>query len=222
MKILSIQKWFVAAGLAAFLAGSAQAQNNTQSPDVSVVNSTAPTVAVSSTPALANSVSQVLQLSQAKISDNTIVSFIQNSGTTYPLAASQIVYLKQQGVSDLVLNAMLNQHPAMTASTQPAPASTAEASASAEVPSATAPTTTYVESAPPSSVYVIPDTQTYYYDSGYYGYPYGYYGYPPVGVVIGFGGGWGWGGYGGWHGGYGGFHGGGFGGGFHGGGGFRR
>ncbi len=209
MKTLSVQKWFVAVGVAAFLAATAMAQNNAQTPDISVVNSTAP--------ALASSVAQVLELSQAKISDGTIISFIQNSQTTYPLAASQIVYLKQQGVSDLVLNAMLNQHPAMAASAQAAPPPAVASSASAEIPSATVPATTYVQSAP-SSVYVIPDTQTYYYDYGYYGYPYYYY--PPVGVSIGLG--WGWyGGYGGWHGGYGGWHGG-YGGGFRGGGGFHR
>ncbi|HEV2319981.1 MAG TPA: hypothetical protein VGV18_09535, partial [Verrucomicrobiae bacterium] len=39
---------------------------------------------------------QVLQLTQAKISDGTIITYIQNSGTVYGLNASQIVYLKQQ------------------------------------------------------------------------------------------------------------------------------
>ncbi len=215
MKILNLQYWLVGAAVAAFLAGAAQAQNT---PDVSVVNSTAPAVtAAPATPApeLASSVSQVLQLSQAKISDGTIVSFINNSSTSYPLAASQIVYLKQQGVSDAVLNAMLNQHPAIIASSAPEP----DNSTPAQTATATAPTVTTYETVPSSSVYVIPDTQTYYYDSGYYGYP--YYGYPYYygpGVSIGLG--WGWhGGYGGgWHGGYGGgWHGGG--GGWHGGGG---
>ncbi|MGA8181073.1 MAG: hypothetical protein WB792_13510 [Desulfobacterales bacterium] len=42
---------------------------------------------------------QVLQLAHAKISDSTIIAYIQNSGTVYNLDASQIVYLKQQGVS---------------------------------------------------------------------------------------------------------------------------
>jgi hypothetical protein len=199
MKKLSFTKWVIMAGVAIFVA-TAQAQNNAN------VNST-PEAA----PALATSVSGVLQLSQAKVSDSTILSFIQNSSTGYPMAASQIVYLKQQGVSDAVLNAMIN-HPGSATTYTSAPVTTDNASVS--TPNATvAPTITTYETVPSSSVYVVPDTQTYYYDGGYYGYPYPYY-YAPVGVSIGFGwhGGWG----GGWHGGYGGgWHGGGGHGGWH-------
>jgi hypothetical protein len=70
---------------------------------------------------------------------------------------------------------------------------------------------TYVQPVPSSTVYVIPDTQTYNYDAYYYQpYYYPYYGgwyYPPVSFSFGFGGGYrgGWGGY---HGGWGGYHGG--------------
>jgi len=201
MKTLYLQKWLVGAGVAAFLAATAQAQN---APDVSVVNPTAPVAATpAAAPQLADSVSQVLQLSQAKVSDSTILSFIQNSSTMYPMTASQIVYLKQSGVSDTVLNAMINQHPAMTASSSPAPAP-ADTS-SAQTATATAPTVTTYETVPSSTVYVVPDGSPDYYYNGYYGYPYYY---APVGVSIGLG--WGWhGGYGGWHGGGGGWHGGG-------------
>jgi len=203
MKTSTFQNWFVAAGVAAFLTGNVLAQD---------APATGNSV-VSPAPQLSAGVPQVLQLSQAKVSDGIIVNYIQNSGTIYALDANQIIYLKQQGVSDAVLNAMINQRSRLTGSTELA-TSTAESSTSAttstadQMPTAYAPpTVTYVQSAPASTVYVVPDTQTIQYDNGYYSsYPY-YYPYPviypAVSLSFGFGGRWG----GGWHGG-GGFHGG--------------
>jgi uncharacterized membrane protein YgcG len=186
-------------------------------------------------PQLSYGVPQVLQLVQARVSDGIIVSFIQNSGTIYSLNAGEIVYLKQQGMSDPVLNAMLNQRSRLTGSTDPAATTASSTTASAQTYTpAPQPAVTYVETTPayvPSStVYVIPDTQTYQYDAWYYGgYPYysyrpysGYYGYygsyPALSLSFGWGGNYG----GGYHGGYnGGWHGG-SGGGWHGGGGGFR
>jgi hypothetical protein len=198
-----------------FAAGNVVAQNST------ATTVTQPAAASQPAPQLSHGVPQVLQLVQAKVSDGIIVSYIQNSGTIYSLNAGEIVYLKQQGVSDPVLSAMLNQRSHLTGSTEPATttASAPAASAQTYAPATPAPAVAYdQQSAPPSTVYVIPDTQTYYY---YDSYPYygGYYGWPAVSLSFG------WGGYyggyyrggGGFHGGGGGFHGGG--GGFHGGGG---
>lgn len=175
---------------------------------------------VATTPILSPAAAQVLQLSEAKISDGTIITFVQNSGSAYGLSASQIVYLKQQGVSEPVLNAMLTQHPAPMAVASPAPmdntAAGTAATAAVAQPSSPAPDS--------SSVYVVPDTQTYYYNSWAYPYYYPYYGYYgwPAGVSFYWGhggyyhgGGWG----GGWHGGGGSWHGGG---GSHGGGGWHH
>ncbi|MGA2030226.1 MAG: hypothetical protein ABSG87_09160 [Verrucomicrobiota bacterium] len=170
-------------------------------------NSAAQATAVSQpAPQLSYGVPQVLQLAQAKVSDDTIVAYIQNSGTIYALNASEIVYLKQQGISDAVLNAMLNQRSRLAQSaTQPAPQQNYSDSSSAQTPNATVqPTVTYVQTVPSPTVYVVPDTQTYYYQPYYYGY-YGWP-YPAVSLSFGFGG---WGGYHGYHGG-GGFHGGGW------------
>ena len=167
-----------------------------------------------SAPQLSYGVPQVLQLSQAKIGDSTIVAYIQNTGTIYSLNASEIVYLKQQGVSDAVITTMLNQRQRVTqAAVQTAPQAPATATTSqpgsAETSTAVAqPTVTYVQTVPSSTVYVIPDTQTlstittiiirHY---GYYPYYGGWY-YPAVSFSFGFGGGYrgGWDGYhGGWH-----------------------
>lgn len=170
-----------------------------------------PVAASRPAPELSYGVPQVLQLVQAQVSDDIIVNFIQNSGTIYALQANEIVYLKQQGMSDTVLNAMLNQRSRLTASTPPA--ASASATATYTPPASTAqPVATYVAPAQSSTVYVIPDTQTYRYNAWFYGatpyYYYPYYSWPAVSLSFG------WGNYNyhsdGYHGGYyGGYHGGG-------------
>ena len=144
-----------------------------------------PAVANQSVPQLSYGVPQVLQLSQAKVGDSTIITYIRNSGNNYGLDTAQIIYLKQQGVSSDVINAMLNQRAqtaqttAQTATSQPANTDTYSAQTATVV---TQPTVSYVQTAPPQTVYVIPDTQTYDYNAYYYQpyyYPYyGYYGWP--------------------------------------------
>jgi hypothetical protein len=215
MKTKNLQSLFlaIAAGAAlAFTAGNVAAQDST-------ATTAQPAAASQPAPQLSYGVPQVLQLEQAKISDGVIVSYIQNSGTIYSLKADEIVYLKQQGVSDNVLNAMLNQRSRLTGSTEPATTTASPTTASTQTyaPAAPAPTVTYDQpTAPPSTVYVIPDTQTYQYDTyyysayPYYSYPYygGYYGWPGVSLSFGWGGYYG-GGYrggGGFRGGGGGFH----------------
>ena len=198
----------------AFTAGNVTAQDST------AATTAQPAAASQPAPQLSYGVPQVLQLAQAKVSDGIIVSYIQNSGTIYSLNAGEIVYLKQQGVSDAALNAMLNQRSRLTGSTEPATttASAPTTSVQTYAPATPAPAVTYVQqTAPPSTVYVIPDTQTYQYDTWYYStYPYygygPYYGYyrpyPAVSFSFGFGNRWE-GFHGGGHGG-GGFRGGGF------------
>ncbi|MGH7953340.1 MAG: hypothetical protein ACREFE_15705 [Limisphaerales bacterium] len=213
MKIQAFQKLFLIAAIAPLSAMNISAQNSSTTAASSVAtasNSIAPVQ-------LSYGVPQVLQLAQAKVGDDTIVAYIQNSGTIYALDANQIVYLRQQGVSDRVVTAMLNQRKNVlenAAQTQTA----AQNNSTAVQTSTTVAQPTY-ETVPSSSVYVIPDTQTYNYDSYYYQpYYYPYYGYgwsyPAVSFSFGF--------HGGYRGGYyhgGGFHGGGWrGGGFHGGG----
>jgi hypothetical protein len=216
MKTRTFRRSLIAiAAVTALLATNIVAQDASTSATTPNVAQTA--AGSGSAPQLSYGVPQVLQLSQAKIGDNTIVAYIQNSGTIYSLNASEIVYLKQQGISDVVITAMLNQRQRVTqaaAQTVPQAPATATTSqpGSAETSTAVAqPTVTYVQPVPSSTVYVIPDTQTYNYDAYYYQpYYYPYYGgwyYPPVSFSFGFGGGYrgGWGGY---HGGWGGYHGG--------------
>lgn len=230
MKSLDFQKprlTLVAFTALALAAGNALAQDSSTSS--TSTTAAQPAATRQAAPQLSYGVSDVLQLSKAKVSDGTIINYIRNSGNNYGLNAAQIIYLRQQGVSDAVINAMLDEHSqtaqaAATVTTAPPAASTTYNNQTSTA--VAQPTVTYVQTVPSSSVYIIPDTQTYnydnwyYYRAPYYGY-YPYYGYgwpyPAVSVSFGWGGGWGgyWGGYhGGWHGG--GYHGGGYhGGGWH-------
>jgi hypothetical protein len=149
-------------------------------------------------PPLAYGVPQILQLAQAKISDDTIIAYIRNSGTSFGLNAAQIIYLRQAGVSDVVITAMLNQPgpavlPPQPSYAAPQPAPQAPAPAPQPTYSAPAPQTVYVPSTPapePTVTYIqsVPTTTDVYptYSDPYY--------YPPVSLSFGFG-------WGGWHGG---------------------
>src|SRR5258707_2742301 len=149
-------------------------------------------------PSLAYGVPQVLQLSQAKVGDDTIIAYVRNSGNSYGLDADQIIYLRQQGVSDNVITTMLSQPkpaaaPAPAPTPAPAPAATQPDNTVATVYAP--PTTTYVQSVPSSTVYVIPDTRAYFYNTYHTApYIYPYYAscypsyYPGVSLSFGFGG----------------------------------
>jgi hypothetical protein len=174
-------------------------------------SSTTATTASQAAPQLSYGVPQILQLSQAKIADSTIIAYIRNSGNNYGLDTAQIIYLKQQGISSDVINVMLNQRtqPVQTTA-QPVTSQPASQDTYSAQTATAQPTATYVQPAQSSTVYVVPDTQTYQYNQQLYSYPYAYYPYypyyggwyyPPVSFSFGFGGGYrgGWGG--GWHGG---------------------
>jgi hypothetical protein len=213
---------------------AALAADNSASPPVVV--SEAPAVAPSVAPAPAPSdaapvrlpygVEDVLKLSHAQISDDIIQNYVQSSGNIYNLTPNEIVYLRNQGVSDRVVAAMLNQRKQVSESVAqnapapaPAPSSANTAAAAPTYNYAAAPTDAQPQpaSAPtvaPSTVYTIPYPQA---TAAYYGYPYpayyspyysgGYYGggYWGPGISLGFafGSGWGHSGghWGGWHGG---------------------
>jgi hypothetical protein len=190
---------------------------------------------------LSSGVSDILKLGSAHVSDEAITAFISNSGRTYHLSVPEILYLREQGMSDQVLTAMLTAGQnvaaaAVQAAPQPMPQ---PAPQPVPQPASTGPTADWVNSSPQPApaptqfaptydaaapVYAQP-APVYTYPAPYYGYydswPY-YSGYPALTLGFGFGGGY----YGGYYGrGYygGGYHGGGYhGGGFHGGGGGHR
>jgi len=160
---------------------------------------------------LSAGVEDILKLSRAHVSDDTIVAFIGYAGKIYNPSASEIVFLQQQGVTERVLNTMLNQRQKVAAYTPPVPPAQPTASAPQYAPAYTQPQPAYVETvatAPASTVYVIPATPPSVYSYGYYPYSSAYYGYsyPGASLTFGFGSGY----YGGYYGGI--YYGGGYGG----------
>ena len=124
-------------------------------------------------------VADVLKLTNAKVGEEVIVTYIQTSGTAYNLNANEIVYLREQGVSDRVLNVMLEQRKRLieAIAQAPPPAQQPQQQPYAQQPYA-APVDPYYQEAvatPASSVYVIPYPTTASY--AYYGYYRPYY-YP--------------------------------------------
>ena len=152
-------------------------------------------------------VEDVVKLSRAHVNEEVITTYIQNSGTIYNIAATDIVNLKNEGVSDNIINQMMDQRKrAAEASAQtqtPTQVALTDPSVAAITAAAVAPTysqapyvdtTAYgppaaevVEQAP-STVYVIPDPAVSfaYYGGGPYYRPYyrGYYPYRSGFVTI--------------------------------------
>ena len=54
------------------------------------------------------SLTEVQTMAQAHVSDSLIIGQIQNSSTRYQLTADQIISLKNAGVSEAVINTMIN------------------------------------------------------------------------------------------------------------------
>src|SRR5450759_1572948 len=58
---------------------------------------------------LSNGAPDILKLARAKIGEEAILAFIQNSHRDYNLSVPEIIYLRREGVSDRVLATMLSQ-----------------------------------------------------------------------------------------------------------------
>jgi hypothetical protein len=188
------------ASLGAVLVTALTAMAQTQAPTTTAPAT--PTPADVAPVKLPYGVEDILKLSRAQVTEDVILTYIRNTGTIYNLAPQDIVYLRDQGVPDRVINAMQDQRrivPAETAAQSPAPSTTAtpqapvtsDANASAVpqyAPAYVQPAPTYVQPQPTyepvSTLYVIPYRSTRLYYPYYYG---GYYGYGGPSVVFGFG-----------------------------------
>lgn len=185
MKTKTVQCALLAVGLVAaltFEAGSIQAQDSNKSENLGTSQTA---------PQLSSVVAQVVQLSKANVGEETIISFVNNSENNDNLDATQIIYLKQQGVSDNVVNSLIKRQSARTpaASVAPALATYTNIYTVAQSPKAAASSpntqTNYAVMQPVTAIYET--APPYYYP--YYYYPYGYY-WPPVALSFRFGGGW--------------------------------
>jgi len=181
---------------------------------------------VNDTARLPYAMAEVIKLARAQVSDDVILSFVQNSRSTLSLSSDDIVRLRNEGVSDRVINAMLDKNarvvvgapvntgpaPVYADNSNPNPVDNQAPEQPVEAPLTPSGSSTYVIPYPPATAAYYGYYSPYYYP--YYGGPY-YYGGPIVSFGFGFGGHGFRGGHGGFHGG--GFHGGSHGGGFHGG-----
>jgi hypothetical protein len=186
-----------------------------QTPAPTPAETPAPAAKESASAKLPYGVDDVLKLSRAQVSEDVTLNYIHNSGTVYNLSPGDIVYLRNEGVSDRVINTMLDQRknvPAeqaaqvaatsgaeSTAPVVPAPDLGAVAAASAApqyAPAFAQPAPVYAEPqptyAPASTVYVIPYYSSRYSYANYSPYYYGsYYRYcaPSTVVTLGYRGG---------------------------------
>ena len=139
---------------------------------------TGPNTAVAGNAAASNlpfGVPEILKLCQAKVSEGTVVAFVQNSGDSYNLNADQIVWLRQQGVSDAILTAMLSRPRAGAVPSPayaPAPPPIAPPAYQPAYPTAAAPYLASADSAAvDNSAYAQPVydySEPYYYPSPFY------------------------------------------------------
>jgi hypothetical protein len=139
-------------------------------------------------------VEDVLKLSRANIGESIIINYINNSGTIYNLQPTDIVYLRDQGVSETVINRMIDQKKVVSEAApqngqQPAEGQQAPQPIAAQAPAPVFNPMPAPEPAP-STLYVIPypaATKAYHsqyrplqvrawgsvYSGGYFGYRYG-------------------------------------------------
>lgn len=137
-----------------------------------------PVTAVAPSTRLPYGVDDIIKLSRAKVSEEVILTYVQNSGTIYNLSPTDIVYMRDQGVSDRVVNSMLDQRKKSGETVAPAPSQQQPISADVN---GTGSAPAYAQAAPqvqpaPSTVYTIPYQSSSYL---YNGYPSSYYYYPP-------------------------------------------
>jgi hypothetical protein len=163
-----------------------------------------PAVAQTKSVALPYGVEDVLKLSRARVSEEIIVKYVQNSGTVYNLTPEVLVHLKEEGVADRVMEAMLDQrskvsatHSATYWADQAAAQNTGQgqftAPAQQPAPTYTQPPVPDPQPAPApvvSTVHVIPHYRATYvtpYWPHYYHAPYAYSGWYGPRLSVGFG-----------------------------------
>ena len=103
----------LAAGLLALFAQTASAQQTTPAPAAPSATSTPrpATVAASTNSASSRSrsIDDILKLADASLSKDVLLSFVASSSTFYNLSAADIIALKEHGVADDVITALLKR-----------------------------------------------------------------------------------------------------------------
>jgi len=99
--------------------------------------------------AVSQDLQEIVKFTQAKMSDDVIVSYIKNSGKAYNLSADDMLYLNSQGVSQPVLSALLAAKPSAPAAPAPVVAPTPAPAAPAPTPPPAVPPMAAPAYAPP-------------------------------------------------------------------------
>lgn len=121
---------------------------------------------------LSPNAAEVLKLASSGVGDDVVLAFVQNSQLRFNLSADDVLYLRDVGVTEPVITAMLNHDNAMSAQepqsppTQYAPTATEQAPAPAPAQPApasqvVAPAPTYVSSPPEDVGYFYNDLAPY-------------------------------------------------------------
>ncbi len=120
--------------------------NSTDQPAAPLISTNAPTARIEpAMPQLTGPVHEVLDMAQAQVGESVLLEFVRNSKVPFDLDAEDLVYLKDMGVPDAVVSAMLKRNAELAEQGIAAVAATTEDSPVVE----TAPATT--EAAPPSA-----------------------------------------------------------------------
>ena len=64
-------------------------------------------------------VEEIIKLSHSNISETVIINYIETSGTLYDLKARDLIHLRDEGVTDPVINAMIDQRKKFQANAAP-------------------------------------------------------------------------------------------------------
>jgi len=129
---------------------------------------------------------EIVKLSRAKVSEDVIQSFIQNSKSSYNLSSDDILRMRNEGVSDRVIGAILSHH---AATVEVAKQPEAPAPVHVEAGNPTAPVEGQPGEQPPVvTAPLTPSDSAIGYPPAAYGYPYYpyYYGGPVVAFGFGF------------------------------------
>ncbi|HVM48182.1 MAG TPA: DUF6600 domain-containing protein [Candidatus Acidoferrum sp.] len=123
-------------------------------PLLSVYAQTPPAGAANISP----SASEVVRLAGSGVGDDVLMAYVQNSQTPFDLTADNVLYLRDVGVSQAVITAMLNHDNAMRAQ---APPTAPPPYAPTEAPPSPAPAPAPVPEAPPPQAQPAPAPASY-------------------------------------------------------------
>jgi hypothetical protein len=130
MKIkLSVKFAFITALLGMALVCSCTAQNSDTSNNDSINPGTLPSDIAPNSP-----LAQVVQLAQAGVDESVILSYVNSSSSPFNLTSEQIIYLKDLGLPDDAVTAMIQRDQQLGAAVNATPAETSESTAQTETP----------------------------------------------------------------------------------------